>query len=67
MKAFVASITSGKFENQVVQATESTMSAILGRTASYKGKEVAWEKVARSDDRWNPKLDLDSLPPSGKP
>jgi predicted dehydrogenase len=67
VKAFVESITSGKFENQVVQGTESTMSAILGRTASYKGKEVTWEKLARSDERWDAKLDLDSFPSNGKP
>jgi predicted dehydrogenase len=67
VKAFVESITSGKFENQVVQGTESTMSAILGRTAAYKGKEVTWEKVTRSDERWDAKLDLDSLPTNGKP
>jgi myo-inositol 2-dehydrogenase / D-chiro-inositol 1-dehydrogenase len=67
VKAFVASIQSGKFENQVAQGTESTLSAILGRTAAYKGQELSWDKVAKSDTKWDTKLDLASLAANGQP
>ncbi|HXG67693.1 MAG TPA: hypothetical protein VNO70_21505, partial [Blastocatellia bacterium] len=60
-KAFVESLTTGKFENQTQQGTESTLSAILGRTAAYKRKELAWDKLIKSDTRWEIKLDLDLL------
>ena len=37
-RAFVASITSGQFHNQAALGAESAMSAMLGRTAAYKGR-----------------------------
>ena len=61
VKAFVESIIQGKLENQSVHGFESTISAILGRTAAYKGKEVTWEKLVKSDDKWDAKLNLESL------
>ncbi len=61
MKALVESIKSGKFENQTEQGAETTLTTILGRTAAYSGKEVSWEKMIRSNDKWNIKLNLDSL------
>ena len=67
VKSFVASIRDGKFENQVAQGTESTLTAILGRTAAYKGKEMSWDKVAKSDTKWDVKLDLNSLTAGGQP
>src|SRR5262245_34264265 len=67
VKAFVASIQSGKFENQVAQGTESTLSVILGRTAAYKGQEMSWDKVVKSDTKWEAKLNLDALKPSAQP
>jgi len=67
VKSFVASIQSGKFENQVAQGTESTLSAILGRTAAYKGKEMSWDRLVKSDTRWDAKLSLDSLNSTGQP
>ena len=67
VKAFVAGIRDGKFENQVAQGTESTLTGILGRTAAYKGKEMSWDKVTRSDTRWDVKLDLATLTTGGQP
>ncbi|MCI0338772.1 MAG: Gfo/Idh/MocA family oxidoreductase [Acidobacteria bacterium] len=61
MKALVESIKSGKFENQAEQGADSTLTTILGRMAAYSGKEVTWEKMFKSDDKWNTKLKLDNL------
>jgi predicted dehydrogenase len=61
MKALVESIKSGKFENQAEQGAETTLTTILGRMAAHSGKEISWDKMVRSDDKWNLKLNLDSL------
>ena len=61
MKALVESIKSGQFHNETEQGAESTLTTILGRTAAYSGREVTWEKMIRSNEKWNLKLNLDSL------
>jgi myo-inositol 2-dehydrogenase / D-chiro-inositol 1-dehydrogenase len=61
MKALVESIKSGKFENQTEQGAETTLTTILGRMAAYSGKEVTWDKMFKSDEKWNLKLKLDGL------
>jgi len=65
MKALVASIQSGKFENQCEQGAETTLTTILGRMAAYEGKEVTWDKMMKSGEKWNLKLNLDSLTQGG--
>lgn len=61
MKALIDSIKSGKFENQAEQGAESTLTSILGRMAAYSGQEVSWDKMIKSNEKWNLKLNLDSL------
>lgn len=61
MQALVASIKSGKFENQTEQGADTTLTTILGRMAAYGGKEVSWDKMLRSDEKWNLKLNLDTV------
>ncbi len=53
MKALVASIQSGKFDNQCEQGAETTLTTILGRMAAYKGTEVTWDKMMKSGENWN--------------
>lgn len=65
MKALVASIQSGKFDNQCEEGANTTLTTILGRTAAYKGTEVSWEKMIKSGENWNLKLNLDALGGSG--
>ena len=65
MKALVASIQSGKFDNQCEDGANTTLTTILGRTAAYKGTEVSWEKMIKSGENWNLKLNLDALGGSG--
>jgi myo-inositol 2-dehydrogenase/D-chiro-inositol 1-dehydrogenase len=61
VKAFVDGIRSGTFVNESKQGAESTLSTILGRTAAYKDAEVTWDKLVKSDEKWDGRIDLSSL------
>ena len=65
MKALVDGIHAGKFDNQCDMGAETTLTMILGRMAAYSGKEVAWDKMMKSGESWNLKLNLDSLGGTG--
>ena len=60
-KAFVESITSGKFHNQADKGAESALSCMMARTAAYKGHEVTWEEMMKSKEVWDAKMDLERL------
>jgi hypothetical protein len=53
MKALVESIQSGKFDNQADHGAETTLTTILGRMAALSGKEVTWEKMMKSNEKWD--------------
>ncbi len=57
-KAFIESIKSGNYINEAKQGAESTLSAILGRTAAYKGEEVTWDEMLASNEKWDPMIDM---------
>jgi len=59
VKAFVSGIQSGKFENQLVQGAESTLSAILGRQAAYRAKEITWEQLLKSNQQWKTDVNVE--------
>lgn len=59
--AFIESIRTKNLINEVPAGVESTLTAILGRTAAYEDEERTWDKVASSNARWNEKLDLSRL------
>lgn len=61
MKALVDGIKSGKFDNQCEMGADTTLTVILGRMAAYKGTEMTWDKMMKSNENWNLKLNLDSL------
>lgn len=61
MQALVESIRSGRFDNQAEQGAETTLTTILGRMAALSGREVTWEKMLKSNEKWNLKLNLDAL------
>lgn len=61
IKALVASIQSGKFENQAQQGAETTLTTIMARMAVQTRKEISWDKMLKSGDQWKEKLNLDSL------
>lgn len=56
-KAFIESIASGKYHNQAARGAETTLSAILGRTAAYAGREVTWDELFRSDQTYDAQLE----------
>ena len=60
-KSFIGSITSGALHNQAATGVESSLSAMLGRTAMYTGREVTWEELVRSKRTWDAKVDLEKL------
>lgn len=57
-RAFLQSILTGNFDNQADRGAESTLSAILGRTAAYTGKGVAWDELVGSDESLDGGIDL---------
>jgi myo-inositol 2-dehydrogenase / D-chiro-inositol 1-dehydrogenase len=61
MQALVESVKTGQFHNEAEQGADTTLTTILGRMAAYSGKEVTWEKMIKSNEKWNLKLNLDSL------
>lgn len=60
-KAFIESITSGKFHNQAEKGAESAVSCMMARTAAYKGREITWEEILKSKEVWESKIDLRKL------
>jgi predicted dehydrogenase len=57
-KAFIESIVSGKLVNEADTGAEAALSAMLGREAAYSREEVTWEKLLRSKEVWDPRIDL---------
>ena len=57
-KSFVESITSAQFHNQAAQGVESALSAMLGRTAAYTGRQVTWDELMNSEEVYDPHIDI---------
>jgi myo-inositol 2-dehydrogenase/D-chiro-inositol 1-dehydrogenase len=60
-KAFIDSITSGNFHNQAATGAEAALTAILGRTAAYTGREVTWDEMMRNNETFDAGIDLTRL------
>ena len=58
--AFLESIRSKQYQNDVPSGVESTYTAILGRTAAYEREPRTWDKLVSGSDRF-PKVDLNGL------
>ena len=69
---FFASVRAGKPLNEGKYVAESTLTAILGRMATYSGKEITWEQALNSDEKWGPDnyefgpLPVDPVPMPGQ-
>lgn len=59
--AFIESVRTGNLANDVASGVDSTLTAILGRTAAYEGREKTWDEVAGSRARWKDNVDLAPL------
>jgi len=69
----IASIRAGKPVNELKQVAESTLTAIMGRMATYTGKVVTWEQALNSKDdtfptnlTWDMDLKVAPVPVPGK-
>jgi predicted dehydrogenase len=58
VKAFVQSIRTGKYLNNTEVAVESTLTAILGRTAAYRQEPVTWDELMASNEKLEAELKL---------
>ncbi len=58
VKAFIASIETGNLINEAQSGATSTLSAILGRMSAESHKEIAWEEMINSGEKFVPKLNL---------
>ncbi len=52
VKAFIASIRDSKPIYNFEPSVESNLTAILGRTAAYKGAEVTWDEMLKANEKW---------------
>ena len=50
----IDSIREGKAINEAERVAESTLTAIMGREASYSGKLIKWDELMRSEKRLGP-------------
>lgn len=60
-KAFIESITSRKFLNEAAAGAESALTAILARQAAYSGREISWDEMMNSDERYDAGIDVNKL------
>lgn len=67
-----AAIRARKPFDEARMVAESTLTAIMGRMASYSGREVTWEQALASDEKWGPDhyefgpLPVDPVPMPGQ-
>ena len=52
IKHFYECITQGRYENETVApSVRSNLTAILGRTACYKGGPVTWDEMMKASEK----------------
>ncbi len=56
IQAFAESVASKKYINEIPQGVESTLTAIMGRTAAYRGQEYTWDQMMADDEKWDAKM-----------
>ena len=57
-KAFIESIATGKLIDEAQSGVDAALSGILGRQAAYSGEELTWEKLLKSKELYEPRIDL---------
>ncbi len=57
-RAFIESITSGRFHNQAVDGVNSALSAMLGRMAGQRGHEVTWDEQLAHGEQYTMNIDM---------
>jgi predicted dehydrogenase len=57
-RAFIESITSGKFHNQAAEGVQSALSAMLGRMAGHTGQKVTWDDLLQHGERYTMNINM---------
>jgi len=57
-RAFIESITSGKFHNQAAEGVQSALSAMLGRMAGRTRQAVTWDELLQNGERYTMNIDM---------
>lgn len=57
-RAFIESITSGRFHNQIPQGVDSAFSCMLARRSAELGREVAWDELAQLTEEYPLEIDI---------
>ena len=57
-RAFIESITSGKFHNQAAEGVQSALSAMLGRMAGHTGEKVTWNDLLKNGERYTMDINM---------
>jgi hypothetical protein len=60
-KAFVESIVSGKFHNEIAAGVESAQSCMLGRRAAELRREVTWAEMQQSKEAYSLGMNIDQF------
>ena len=60
-KAFIESITSGKYLNETTLGAESALTAMLAREAAYTGEEMTWDKLLKSEEVYDSGMDINQF------
>ena len=57
-RGFINDIVTGHLRNEGVRGAESTLTALLVRTAADTGHEVSWDALLASREKWESHIDL---------
>lgn len=60
-EAFVESIVSGNYHNQLKLGADGTLSAILARQSAYEGREITWGELLASGQSYELDIDVSKL------
>ncbi len=60
-RAFIESITSGKFHNQTEDGVQSACSAMLGRMAGQLGRTVTWDDLLQHGERYTMNINMEQF------
>lgn len=58
IQAFHKSVMDGKYLDEIPQGVESTLTAIMGRTSAYRGKEYTWKEMIDENEHLDANLKL---------
>jgi predicted dehydrogenase len=66
IQRFAESLLAAKPIQNIQESAESTLTAILGRTAAYEGRTVTWDEMIKANAKLDAKLNLPADGPESK-